>query len=229
MSRAFCIPAIAVLFCALVLSFIVSISLPYLPALDIVRVKLRDDVVISSNSTSDVFTQLRFGIWSACSYAVDETRTCVKTGHAYSVQLQMRTAEGQNGTSIFIGSSWTRGLAVHPFATGATFIAFLLAFSQNLVFTLIASIVSLAAATITLIAFAIDIALFAYVKNKMEDLNEIAYKTSPGPGFWLTFVTLILLLIGGFTVCLGRRKATAASGGKVGVQKTPFWKKWRKN
>lgn len=73
-------------------------------------------------------------------------------------------------------------------ATGATFIAFLLAFSQNLVFTLIASIVSLVAATITLIAFAIDIALFAYVKNKMEDLNEIAYKTSPGPGVFYLYL-----------------------------------------
>ena len=36
MSRAFCIPGIVFIFCAFVLNFLVSISLPYLPALDIV-------------------------------------------------------------------------------------------------------------------------------------------------------------------------------------------------
>jgi hypothetical protein len=38
MSRAFCIPGIFFLVCALVLSFLTSISLPFLPGLDIVRV-----------------------------------------------------------------------------------------------------------------------------------------------------------------------------------------------
>ncbi|KAJ8690621.1 hypothetical protein PTI98_012033 [Pleurotus ostreatus] len=38
MSRIFCIPGIIFLLCAFVLSFLTSISLPYLTALDITRV-----------------------------------------------------------------------------------------------------------------------------------------------------------------------------------------------
>lgn len=41
MSRAFCIPGIIFLVCALVLNFLVSVSLPYLPALDIARTHYR--------------------------------------------------------------------------------------------------------------------------------------------------------------------------------------------
>lgn len=37
MARLFCIPGVTILFAAFVLNFIVSISLPYLPALDITR------------------------------------------------------------------------------------------------------------------------------------------------------------------------------------------------
>ncbi len=37
MSRAFCIPGIVFLFCALVLSILTSISLPFLTGLDIAR------------------------------------------------------------------------------------------------------------------------------------------------------------------------------------------------
>lgn len=38
-ARHFCIPGLFILFCAFVLSLIVTISLPSLPALDIVRTK----------------------------------------------------------------------------------------------------------------------------------------------------------------------------------------------
>jgi hypothetical protein len=47
MTRAFCIPGIVFLFIAFVLSFLTSISLPYLPALDITRTHFGDGTIAS--------------------------------------------------------------------------------------------------------------------------------------------------------------------------------------
>ncbi len=62
MSRAFCIPGIVFLTSALVLSLLASISLPFLPDLDVVR--LKSDIPNNSNLPDNVknipvFTQLR--------------------------------------------------------------------------------------------------------------------------------------------------------------------------
>jgi ABC-type nickel/cobalt efflux system permease component RcnA len=77
--------------------------------------------------------------------------------------------------------------------------------SQHITITLVASLVSFLAALLTLVAFAINIALFVYVKHELGTLN-INETTITGPGFWLTFVSLLLLLLAGCTVCFGRRR-----------------------
>lgn len=56
MGRAFCIPAVFFLFSAFVLLFIVSISLPYLTAMDITRVHFGD---VSTQTGNNTMTQLR--------------------------------------------------------------------------------------------------------------------------------------------------------------------------
>ncbi|KAJ2932002.1 hypothetical protein H1R20_g5079, partial [Candolleomyces eurysporus] len=61
MSRLFCIPGVVLLFCALVLSFLASISLPFLPALDIARVKFENGTALDNSSVP--ITEYRFGIW----------------------------------------------------------------------------------------------------------------------------------------------------------------------
>jgi len=120
-------------------------------------------------------------------------------------------------------------------ATVITFIAFLLSLTTHLVISLIAALVSYLAALLTLIAFAIDIALLVLVQNAIGNLNNASTNTSTGAGFWLTFVSLLLTLIGGSTVCFGRhrvRKARAAADADkkmvettVTDEKVPFWKR----
>jgi hypothetical protein len=61
MSRVFCIPGIIFLTCALILSVLVSISLPFLPALDFVRVHFDGGVAPSGEE----MTQLRVRPFSA--------------------------------------------------------------------------------------------------------------------------------------------------------------------
>lgn len=67
-------------------------------------------------------------------------------------------------------------------ATAATFIAFLLALSTHLTVTLIASLVSFLAALLTLIAFAIDIALYVHVRREVKKLDVAGTNTNTGPG-----------------------------------------------
>jgi hypothetical protein len=54
MPRSFCIPGIIFLFCAFVLSFLVSISLPYLDDMDIVRTTFGDGVGVQGAGTGQL-------------------------------------------------------------------------------------------------------------------------------------------------------------------------------
>ncbi|KAF8841659.1 hypothetical protein BDN67DRAFT_989636 [Paxillus ammoniavirescens] len=228
MSRAFCIPGVFFLFAAFVLLFIVSVSLPYLTAMDITRVHTNGGTAISGQ---DTMTQLRmfytYPYYRAYCYQVSNGNTiCNNAGHGYSLVV-----DNTQNNSVYISSSWTRGLAVHPVACAVTFVALLLSFSQHITVTLIASLVSFLAATITLIAFAIDIALYAYFKNAMGNLG-FGSQTITGPGFWLTFVSFILLLLAGCTVCFGRRRdrmSGATTAYPTASPKIPFFSRFRKN
>ncbi|KAK0497852.1 hypothetical protein EDD18DRAFT_1159766 [Armillaria luteobubalina] len=226
MTRAFCIPGIIFLFCAFVLSFLTSISLPYLTGLDIARTT----VVNAGRVGGEGVKQIRLGIWAPCSYQTDNARTCEDASHGYTLFIQ----NSDRTETVDIGSSWTRGLAVHPVATAVTFIALLMSFSQHVTVTLFASLTSFLAAFLTLIAFACDIALLVYLKHQVNKLNDLDPTTKAGPGFWLTFVSLILLLLAGCTVCFGRRKARLSGASSypsypMSSTKKPFWQRFRRN
>ncbi|EIW56840.1 uncharacterized protein TRAVEDRAFT_151472 [Trametes versicolor FP-101664 SS1] len=202
MSRVLHIPGIVFLLCAFVLLFLVSISLPFLTALDFARVNFKDGSP-TVGSDSNVVDQIRFGTWANCWYEASGTRACSAAHNAYTTTLY----DSQRQGFVTIGPSWTRGLAVHPVATGVTFVALLLSFSTHVTFTLLASLTAFLAATITLVAFAIDIALYVFVKHEVGKLAGVSANTDTAPGFWLTFVSFILLCLAGCTVCLGRRRA----------------------
>ncbi|KAJ7127691.1 hypothetical protein C8R44DRAFT_979350 [Mycena epipterygia] len=197
MARAFYLSGTAFLFVALVLSFLASISLPYLPAIDFARVKFESGLF----SGSDTLSQVRWGIWGPCVYDGNDKRTCVHTGHGYAIPL--RTLEGQE---VVIGASWDRGLAIHPVATGVIAIAFGFAVSKYEHGPLVASLTSFFAAFMLLIAFAIDIALFAEVHHQVGKLDNVRANVNAGTAFWMTLVSLIFVLLAGCTVCFGRRK-----------------------
>lgn len=172
------------------------------------------------------FTQFRFGIWGYC-IGSPSGFECFNTGHGYSV-----TFANPQDTLITIGPSWTRGLAVLPVAACVAFIALLLSISQHITITLVASLVSFLAALLTLIGFAINIALYAYVKHELGTLNTDE-TTLTGPGFWLTFVALLLLILAGCTVCFGRRRDRMAGATDNSYQlnnfKGGFLSRFRRN
>ncbi|KAJ7167904.1 hypothetical protein C8R46DRAFT_258490 [Mycena filopes] len=200
MSRAFYLSGTAFLFVALVLSFLASISLPYLPALDFVRVRFSGDSLLSGAA---ILREVRWGIWGPCIYDGNDHRTCAHTGHAYSITIL--DAIGHNDR-VTIGASWTRGLAIHPVATGVIAIAFGFAASKLQHGPLIASLTSFFAALMLLIAFAIDIALYVFVHHEIGKLDDVKGNVDAGAAFWMTLVSLVFVLLAGCTVCFGRRK-----------------------
>lgn len=70
----------------------------------------------------------------------------------------------------------------HLIAAAVTFIAFLMSFSQHITVTLFASLMSFLAAFLTLVAFACDIALLAFLKHQVNKLNDLDPSTKAGPG-----------------------------------------------
>ena len=63
-----------------------------------------------------------------------------------------------------------------------TLIALLLSLSTHITMTLLASLTSFLAALLTLIAFAIDIALYVFVKHEMAKLVGVIEHTHTAPG-----------------------------------------------
>jgi hypothetical protein len=63
-----------------------------------------------------------------------------------------------------------------------TFIALLFSLSSHVTVALFASFLSFIAALLTLIAFAIDIALYVIVHDKVHRLPDVQVRTVAGPG-----------------------------------------------
>jgi hypothetical protein len=232
-SRAYTIPGVILLLAATGLLIVASVSLPALPALDIVRVQVKNGTVFVGNVlNSPSISQLRFGIWSYCANEIQTgNRDCSSSGYGYSVAIH------STNTVVTIQPSWTKGLAIVPVAAVVSFIALLFSFSTHVQVALLSSLASFLAAALTLIAFLVEIALYAWVHHEVSKLKGVSQKTNTAPGFWLTFVSLFLLLFAGCTVCFGRRGERMASavpatttGGYTSTHgKVPFWSRWRKN
>ncbi|KAJ7851515.1 hypothetical protein B0H14DRAFT_2355224 [Mycena olivaceomarginata] len=204
MARAFYFVGTGLLFVALVLSFLSSISLPYLPALDFARVKFSGGGISGLGSLE--LTQVRALVRGPCIYDGNNERTCLHTGHGYAVPVETLNIETGATQEVIIGASWTRGLAIHPVATAAVAVAFGFAASKLEHGPLIASLTSFFAALMLLIAFAIDIALYVFVHHEIGKLKDVDANVNAGSAFWMTFVSLIFVLLAGCTVCFGRRK-----------------------
>ncbi|KAI9466599.1 hypothetical protein BJY52DRAFT_1233042 [Lactarius psammicola] len=215
------LPGIFFLFSAFILSLLVSISLPGIPTVDIARSHFTSGITHVSTNTESI-EQIRLISTRAYCIYDDQTgdRTCVdpgsffiiisfpfpvnephfrSSGHGYTVHLLSAS------NNITIGPGATRGLAVHPVAAGVTFIALLCSFSSHFTLVLMASLLSFLAAFLTLVAFAIDIALYVIVRDRVNNLDNVGVRSVAAPGFWMTLASLILLLLAGCSVCFGRR------------------------
>ncbi|KAH9963323.1 hypothetical protein BC827DRAFT_1129003 [Russula dissimulans] len=231
-ARTLFLPGIVFLFCAFFLSLLVSISLPALPTLDIVRCHFTSGAAPHASTNTESIKEIRVHR-AYCIYdAQTGHRTCIDPGHGYSVQL-VSTSD-----NVTVGPGSTRGLAVHPvgitdtstlLAAVATLIAFLLSLSSHVTLALWSSALSVIAAFLTLIALAIDIALYAIVHNRVHRLGNVQVHSVAAPGLWITLVSLILLLIAGCTAWFGRRRSRMSGATDyLAPEKTGLFSRFRR-
>jgi len=216
MARHHLIPGAVILGIAFILSLLISISVPYVRAFDIARTSWNG----ASGATVDnnAISAFRWGIWGECAlFAQSGDWTCTSTGYAYSATIGGQT----------VAKSWTRGLVIHPIAAAVILVAWLLSFSNHLTVLLVASLVSFLGATLTLIVFAIDIALFVHIKSRMDNVGG---SSKPGPAFWMTLVALVLTTLAGCIVCFGRRRHARTTDEAYKIEtKRPWYSRFRRN
>jgi len=204
------LPANIVLLSALILSLLVTISLPLLTALDITRISPGSDRRIPG--TEDLLEEVRFGVWTACGWTGKDDKSCLKRGIGYEVPvgLQIPNEKIEDVKLVYITKGWTRGLGIHPAVTGAEALALGASLTTMHTINLLAPLVCLVAAAVTLIAFAIDIALHVHVIVTVKKLyvpdGFVGPNVSAGPGFWITFVVLLLNIAAAAVLFIARRR-----------------------
>ncbi|KAI0276913.1 hypothetical protein BGY98DRAFT_666157 [Russula aff. rugulosa BPL654] len=205
-ARVYFVPGIILLFCAFILSLLVTISLPTLPTLDIVRCRF----TATRYAHPGLILDTRFGVWGTCTLAGNPgaVRVCQNQGSGYSYTFTSKPYD-----IAIVGPSSISGLVAHPIATVVIFIAFISSLSFRATLALFASVLTFVASLVTLTVFAFDIALFIDVRNKARQAlqglpdPQIRDVVTLGPGFWITFVSLILLFMATCTAWLGRRRS----------------------
>ncbi|KAJ3523847.1 hypothetical protein NMY22_g11258 [Coprinellus aureogranulatus] len=133
-------------------------------------------------------------------------------GSGYIVEMYALNPKDANFDTLTISAAWTRGLAAHPVATGTIFLALLASLSTRHSVNLFAPLICAFSALVILVTFAIQIALHLHVRVVIGRNIEGSI-ISAGPGFWLTFVTLILVIIAGLMMFVKRRRQVLADAG----------------
>jgi len=197
--RALHFSGIFLLFCAFVLTLVTSVSLPYLRTLDIARTHFGELQVTIKQDPTD---ELRLGVWAYCHYQLNGDRLCSSIGYAYSVLI----TDVANKSNTSIGSSWTRGLAIHPVSAVVTLAALLVSLVPNALTTLlIAAVLSFISMMLCFVAFLVDIALYAYLKFRIGD-HANGLITHTGPGLWVNFAAMILTGLAMCSLFIRRRR-----------------------
>ncbi|KAF9478567.1 hypothetical protein BDN70DRAFT_933278 [Pholiota conissans] len=190
MAQTSSIPGTALIAAALILSLLVTLSLPFLPGLDIARVTVDIEGYESDQ---------RMGIWSSCMYYTTGIHTCGPREPGYEMEVYNVL---NPSSSEVITSAWTRGLVLHPIATAFILIAFLASlFVSNVIALLATSFATCIAST----AFILDIVLYAHLHSIVKDANFGA-AASTSAGFWLSFASVVFLAIAGVVFHFARRR-----------------------
>ncbi|KAI0340466.1 hypothetical protein BDW22DRAFT_1360451 [Trametopsis cervina] len=219
MPRAFHLPAVIFLLAAFSMLFFVALSLPFFPALDLVRVRFEG---VSGNVSQQVpLSELRYGTWGYCWYNVNGERYCSAAGHAYTTTV----FNADKSSLQLLPPQFTSGLAIHPAAAGLTFVALFLSLFTNFTVALLAALTTLVCALLTLGTIATDLALYSAVKYRMGRLTGVRQHTDVGTGFWMVFASFVLLSLAGFMACFGRRRDRMSSATSYSM--VPHKHSWR--
>ncbi|KAJ1035319.1 hypothetical protein NDA13_000739 [Ustilago tritici] len=201
MTKRYWIPALAISSISMILLVLITISTPTTLSdstpFDFVRSSSLDGIVDLTPGSNEkrLVGGLKFGTWGYCSSLNGTSNfSCFKRSHGYSATFGINPSESSTAAreSVTIGSSWTRGLAVHVVAFVAALVGLVLTAIPKQVIRLAATVVLGIASLLALVAFCIDIALFVYVQRQMNKVTDNAAKSMPGPGFYMALIAIPL-------------------------------------
>ncbi|KAG6003386.1 hypothetical protein E4U21_002061 [Claviceps maximensis] len=191
---------------AFVLLLVVTITAPVVNGLSIMHVNLGRNTASAQ--------QVTFGTFGYCVRGFRSSDQCSHSRIGYNPAALMHSLDGTTfGTSSAdTAKGLTRVMVLHPVALGLCFIAvLLLCISAGVLGSLLASLVSLAAFVVTLVAMICDFIAFSIVKRDVND-HGVSH-AEWGSGIWLVLVAALLTLFGAAVVfvtccCARRNKAS---------------------
>ncbi|EJD05831.1 pali-domain-containing protein [Fomitiporia mediterranea MF3/22] len=223
------------LFAAFLLLLLVSLSVPIIKSIDLLKLSAVVSEGISVASV-DVTGSVKFGVWGYCVSAVDvqvagqnfdRAAQCTKPHLGFTFDETVQNAlqvSGIGRISDDLTRSVTTVLVIHPIACGLTFLAlalsiFMITSSTPRFGTRVRSgatlVASIFAALFTTIIFLVDVIFVAVVRNKLNDEFHGQIRATWGSGTWMTLAATILLWLScvgaccGIFACGGRRKKYA--------------------
>ncbi|RCI08974.1 hypothetical protein L249_5031 [Ophiocordyceps polyrhachis-furcata BCC 54312] len=213
---------------ATVLLIVVDVTAPVVDYLAIMRVDLGPRVQGSS---------VTFGSFGYCHRGLrGDTDECSRRHIGYNPAGVMHDIDGTDFSSAAENTSkgLTRVMILHPVATGLCFVAFLLCLGSGIIGSVLASVFSLLAFIVTVVAMACDFVAFGIIKHDVNGYGRS--RAHWASGIWCVLAaaifTLVATLVILLTCCAGRAKKRreAAHGQKESSTldpsaRQPFWKR----
>jgi len=190
-----------------ILLLITTISAPVIGDIAILKVMLTNQSVLRNSSVT-------FGTFGHCVLDVAPAATdqdyCYPKSVGYSPAVIMAQIDGTGFSEAASDSAdaLTYAMILNPIACGLAFIAFLLSCGAGVFGSLLGFLVAAVAWIITLVAMAIEFALFGIIKDHVnsDGSGSHAYYSV---GMWTILAAMILLFLGMFIVlftCFSARR-----------------------
>ncbi|TEB33704.1 hypothetical protein FA13DRAFT_1789553 [Coprinellus micaceus] len=189
-------PSSVLLAVALFLSFLVTVSLPTIPFMDAVRVSSKEGFSVPGRdvNSTEVFTEIRYGIWSICSWNLEGGKVC----HSQTSELPFSMKASSPLATASILGALAASLSLTP------------AIANH-------------AALVCTVSTALALFSFFYVQvwfySAIRDLFSRGFHGFPkdpsvvhaGPGLWTGFAVLVLMTTASILSCVKRRRRRLAA------------------
>lgn len=200
------------LLAATALLIVVSVTAPVVNDLSILKVDF------NGRSSVDRITYGTFGYCIINSNGRDDC-TSAHVGYDATAALASVAQVSFSNSDRDSAKALTKVLILHPIAAGLTFLAFLLCLGTSILGSFVASLFSLLAFIVTLVAMACDFAAFGIVKHAVNSRGPNNVEARWGPTVWCILVAAVLTLIATvlvfITCCAGRVKKSRSRRSKA--------------
>jgi len=205
------------LFLAFLLLLLVSLSVPIIKTLYLLRLTALVKTSIIKSSASGSVT---FGVWGYCISTINENilpgisdsqaGSCSKPHLGFTFDSTVTEALHVSGLAKDISKATTAAFVLHPIACGLTFLALL--FSLALLHprtrgirlhSLLTLVISLLAAFLTTVVFLIDVIVVGILHSHVSKDTDGDVSASYGNAVWMTLGAALALWMACVGACVG--------------------------